>query len=122
MKRNSSTPLLLLLLAFLLLSRSFSASARLLLEAETSSQTKVGSSDAGGQTELVRREDQKTAAADHFASAGSLKEEDFSTLMGAEELENAEGVCEENDEDCLKRRMVAEAHLDYIYTQHHKNP
>lgn len=26
--------------------------------------------------------------------------------------------CEEKDEVCLKRRMIAEAHLDYIYTQH----
>lgn len=34
-------------------------------------------------------------------------------LMGLEE-------CEENDEACLKRRMVAEAHLDYIYTQKNK--
>lgn len=31
--------------------------------------------------------------------------------MGIEE-------CEEKDEVCLKRRMIAEAHLDYIYTQH----
>ena len=29
--------------------------------------------------------------------------------------------CHENDEICVKRRMAVEAHLDYIYTQHH-NP
>ncbi|OIV90361.1 hypothetical protein TanjilG_19770 [Lupinus angustifolius] len=29
--------------------------------------------------------------------------------------------CNENDEECLTRRMIAEAHLDYIYTEHH-NP
>ncbi|CAI0466213.1 unnamed protein product [Linum tenue] len=126
MKRNYYTLSLpfLLLFAFLMLSSSFfshSASARLLLDATASSQTK-GSSD-GGETELVSMEDNQKAAAaaaagDHFAS---LKEEDFSTLMGAEEMEKAEGVCEEKDED-LKRRMVVEAHLDYIYTQHHKNP
>lgn len=34
-------------------------------------------------------------------------------LMGLE-------VCVDGDEDCLKRRVIAEAHLDYIYTQHHK--
>ncbi|KAJ9181440.1 hypothetical protein P3X46_009572 [Hevea brasiliensis] len=45
------------------------------------------------------------------------RKEDVSTLMGLEEYE-----CEEGDEECLKRRMVAEAHLDYIYTQHHKKP
>ncbi|KAI3471853.1 hypothetical protein Pfo_028506 [Paulownia fortunei] len=32
-------------------------------------------------------------------------------LMGLEE-------CGDKDEACEKRRMVAEAHLDYIYTQH----
>ncbi|XVE61538.1 hypothetical protein DITRI_Ditri06bG0048700 [Diplodiscus trichospermus] len=41
------------------------------------------------------------------------KKEDFSNLMGSEE-------CYEKDEECLERRMIAEAHLDYIYTQHHK--
>lgn len=35
--------------------------------------------------------------------------------MGIEE-------CEEKDEGCFKRRMVAEAHLDYIYTQHKPKP
>lgn len=28
--------------------------------------------------------------------------------------------CEDGDVECLKRRMLADAHLDYIYTQHHK--
>ncbi|KAE8718990.1 putative D-mannose binding lectin protein with Apple-like carbohydrate-binding domain [Hibiscus syriacus] len=39
--------------------------------------------------------------------------EDISNLMGSED-------CNEEDEECLKRRVIAEAHLDYIYTQHHK--
>ncbi|XP_054808828.1 putative phytosulfokines 6 [Prosopis cineraria] len=26
----------------------------------------------------------------------------------------------DDDEECSERRMIAEAHLDYIYTQHHK--
>ncbi|XP_047165141.1 putative phytosulfokines 6 [Vigna umbellata] len=34
-------------------------------------------------------------------------------LMGSEE-------CFENDEGCNSRRMMVEAHLDYIYTQRHK--
>ncbi|KAK9079144.1 hypothetical protein SSX86_000814 [Deinandra increscens subsp. villosa] len=38
---------------------------------------------------------------------------DFNEVMGLEE-------CESGDEDCLKRRVLADAHLDYIYTQHHK--
>ncbi|KAK6144242.1 hypothetical protein DH2020_021062 [Rehmannia glutinosa] len=37
----------------------------------------------------------------------------FDNLMGLEE-------CQNEDEECLKRRVIAEAHLDYIYTQHHK--
>ncbi|KAG8387536.1 hypothetical protein BUALT_Bualt02G0031300 [Buddleja alternifolia] len=38
----------------------------------------------------------------------------FDKVMGVEECEN------EEDEECLKRRVILEAHLDYIYTQHHK--
>ncbi|XVF19778.1 hypothetical protein REPUB_Repub11eG0140200 [Reevesia pubescens] len=34
-------------------------------------------------------------------------------LMGIE-------ACETEDNECLKRRIISEAHLDYIYTQHHK--
>ncbi|KAL9171394.1 hypothetical protein ABFS82_04G205700 [Erythranthe guttata] len=37
----------------------------------------------------------------------------FSKVMGVEE-------CEEEDEDCLERRVIAEVHLDYIYTQQHQ--
>ncbi|KAH0723392.1 hypothetical protein KY285_005948 [Solanum tuberosum] len=43
------------------------------------------------------------------------QEEDFTNLMGMEE-------CEDRDEVCLNRRMVAEAHLDYIYTQNKPKP
>ncbi|RDX58037.1 putative phytosulfokines 6, partial [Mucuna pruriens] len=28
--------------------------------------------------------------------------------------------CNNGDEECVQRRMTLEAHLDYIYTQHHK--
>ncbi|CAN4121420.1 unnamed protein product [Withania somnifera] len=45
----------------------------------------------------------------------SQVQEDFNDLMGIEE-------CEEKDEVCVKRRMIAEAHLDYIYTQHKPKP
>ncbi|KAK2981499.1 hypothetical protein RJ640_030961 [Escallonia rubra] len=41
------------------------------------------------------------------------KEDSVFNLMDLEE-------CDDKDEDCLSRRVVAEAHLDYIYTQHHK--
>ncbi|KAM7262804.1 hypothetical protein ACFE04_000487 [Oxalis oulophora] len=39
---------------------------------------------------------------------------DLTDLMGLEK-------CEENDKECFKRRIIADAHLDYIYTQNH-NP
>ncbi|KAK4343118.1 hypothetical protein RND71_038934 [Anisodus tanguticus] len=45
----------------------------------------------------------------------SQVQEDFNDLMGIEQ-------CEEKDEVCFKRRMLAEAHLDYIYTQHKPKP
>ncbi|KAB5541715.1 hypothetical protein DKX38_014689 [Salix brachista] len=34
-------------------------------------------------------------------------------LMGLE-------ICDGGDEECSRRRIIAEAHMDYIYTQHHK--
>ncbi|XP_009626163.1 putative phytosulfokines 6 [Nicotiana tabacum] len=42
-------------------------------------------------------------------------QEDFNNLMGLEK-------CEDRDEACLNRRIVAEAHLDYIYTQNKPKP
>ncbi|KAH9660119.1 putative phytosulfokines 6 [Citrus sinensis] len=47
-------------------------------------------------------------------SLQEMEKSESMTLMGME-------ACDENgDEECLKRRIIAEAHLDYIYTQHHK--
>ncbi|XP_052171651.1 putative phytosulfokines 6 isoform X2 [Diospyros lotus] len=48
-----------------------------------------------------------------FVELEEIQENDSLNLMGLE-------VCHSGDEDCVKRRMIAEAHLDYIYTQHHK--
>ncbi|XVE96496.1 hypothetical protein REPUB_Repub02eG0227400 [Reevesia pubescens] len=79
-----------MLFAFLLC--SYSTSARLLPQQQ-------------GEKEFKAKE--------ILPAAGFLAEEDFSNLMGSEE-------CYEKDEDCVKRRMIAEAHLDYIYTQHQK--
>ncbi|GAB4824758.1 hypothetical protein Ancab_007622 [Ancistrocladus abbreviatus] len=44
-----------------------------------------------------------------------LQEEDDDSvdLVGLE-------ACKNGDEECLKRRITEEAHLDYIYTQHQK--
>ncbi|XP_011101491.1 putative phytosulfokines 6 [Sesamum indicum] len=60
------------------------------------------------QSESAHTPDQITLQDDDLSSVRS-----FEKLMGLEE-------CGDKDEGCWKRRMVAEAHLDYIYTQHHQ--
>ncbi|XP_059428329.1 putative phytosulfokines 6 [Corylus avellana] len=49
----------------------------------------------------------------HAANSFTDHSEEFSNLMGLEE-------CHGDDGECLKGRMMVEAHLDYIYTQHVK--
>ncbi|KAF0896531.1 hypothetical protein E2562_024387 [Oryza meyeriana var. granulata] len=69
-----------------------------------------------------RKNDGVKAAAD-----GQLLREDLTgngdevtELMGAEEEDEA---CEEKgNEDCVQRRLLRDAHLDYIYTQHKNKP
>ncbi|XP_039021068.1 putative phytosulfokines 6 isoform X2 [Hibiscus syriacus] len=90
MKGNSVGFLSLLVFSFLLLS-SLSTSARLLLQ--------------------INHDEKEFNTNGMITQADA--EEDLSYLMGAEE-------CEEKDEECVKRRVVQEAHLDYIYTQNHK--
>ncbi|KAI3987037.1 hypothetical protein MKX01_036827 [Papaver californicum] len=46
-----------------------------------------------------------------------LEEKDTWKLMG---MEDCDGSGDEKEEECSKRRMILEAHLDYIYTQQHK--
>ncbi|KAL7173854.1 hypothetical protein ACSBR2_033170 [Camellia fascicularis] len=66
---------------------------------------------------LATKQGEKETKLNEITTGGSLVEveenDSLNQLMGVEE-------CQNGDEDCLKRRMVAEAHLDYIYTQHHK--
>ncbi|OVA04647.1 Phytosulfokine [Macleaya cordata] len=44
-----------------------------------------------------------------------LEEKDAWELMGVEDCQSTG-----DEEECFKRRMISEVHLDYIYTQHHK--
>ncbi|GKD23098.1 putative phytosulfokines 6, partial [Tanacetum coccineum] len=44
---------------------------------------------------------------------------DIETINSFDEMMGLE-ACLSGDEECLKRRVLAEAHLDYIYTQQHK--
>ncbi|KAH7671448.1 Phytosulfokine protein [Dioscorea alata] len=62
-----------------------------------------------------------TVKASHAPKEGSrdgeLKMTEEFPLSNLMELEKCETT---GDEECMKRRMMDEAHLDYIYTQHHK--
>jgi hypothetical protein len=42
--------------------------------------------------------------------------------MGAEAEEEGVVACEEGNEECMQRRLLGDAHLDYIYTQHKGKP
>ncbi|CAI9105550.1 OLC1v1004491C2 [Oldenlandia corymbosa var. corymbosa] len=44
---------------------------------------------------------------------GDENSDSLSDLMGLER-------CENGDKECFERRVLAEVHLDYIYTQNHK--
>ncbi|KAJ8537683.1 hypothetical protein K7X08_014223 [Anisodus acutangulus] len=84
------------LLSLMVLLISYTTSARLLPTTNSQENKKV---ESNGISYLI----------------SSQVQEDFNDLMGIEE-------CEEKDEVCFQRRMIAEAHLDYIYTQHKPKP
>ncbi|TKY53051.1 putative phytosulfokines 6 [Spatholobus suberectus] len=87
----------IVLLFFVLLLSSFLVSARLL------------------EPPKGPRQDEKEVEVNDDAIPHSFAElkDDMEELMGSEE-------CYMKDEECISRRMMVEAHLDYIYTQHHK--
>ncbi|KAL2933593.1 Phytosulfokines 5 [Bienertia sinuspersici] len=94
MKNISQGHIAFLLFMSLLLSSYYLASARVL-------QQKV---DPGVQDLKVM----DTASND----------DNMSNLMGLDESEG----CESTEECINERKLVAEAHLDYIYTQKHRKP
>ncbi|CAL4904239.1 unnamed protein product [Urochloa decumbens] len=53
-------------------------------------------------------------------SGDALSEVSVAEEMGAEEAE--EPACEEGNDECMQRRLLHDAHLDYIYTQHKGKP
>ncbi|KAK7345407.1 hypothetical protein VNO77_16011 [Canavalia gladiata] len=62
----------------------------------------------------LRQDEKGVKVNDNAIPQSSIKPKDYmEELMGSEE-------CYEKEEECYSRRMMAEAHLDYIYTQHHK--
>ncbi|KAI3450675.1 hypothetical protein Pfo_007340 [Paulownia fortunei] len=94
MKQNFHSAALLLFLVFLISTPHTSARKLAAKEANV----KINSSSSSSSKKSVV----KMESIDSFS------------LMGLEEY------CQNEDEECLKRRVFAEAHLDYIYTQHHK--
>ncbi|KAF7121337.1 hypothetical protein RHSIM_Rhsim13G0105100 [Rhododendron simsii] len=87
-----------LLLSLLLLITTSQALARFLATKQGEEEPKVNEITTGGTSPTETEEDDSM----------NLQ------LMGI--LEDCHG----GDEECEKRRMAAEAHLDYIYTQHLK--
>ncbi|RCV36453.1 hypothetical protein SETIT_7G320400v2 [Setaria italica] len=59
----------------------------------------------------------KAGAADGLVLHGN--ELSVSEMMGVEEEEPA---CDEGNDECMQRRLLRDAHLDYIYTQHKGKP
>ncbi|KAJ6821075.1 putative phytosulfokines 6 [Iris pallida] len=68
-----------------------------------------------GREEMMKMDGPTQAVLDHSGvdMEGQEEEEAAWNLMGMEQ-------CNDGDEECLKRRLMSEAHLDYIYTQKHK--
>ncbi|XP_031387546.1 putative phytosulfokines 6 [Punica granatum] len=95
MKKGFHSSALLLLFLFLLLSSSTLSIARNIAASKEVDQF------ANGESQIKETE---------YPS-------DFATLLG-EELCKGSGSGDE--EECLIRRIISEAHLDYIYTQRHK--
>ncbi|XP_062196880.1 phytosulfokines 5-like isoform X2 [Phragmites australis] len=72
---------------------------------------------------LVHQESGVKAAVDgpvlQEGAAGNGDELSVSEMMGAEEVDE---VCAEGNDECMQRRLLRDAHLDYIYTQHKGKP
>ncbi|KAI6685271.1 hypothetical protein NL676_031184 [Syzygium grande] len=83
----------------------------LFLLLSSSSAAKYAANEPG----LEEKEMEKIAS-----SGGSMREkmersdDMIRNLMGEE-------ACEDGEEECIERRFMSEAHLDYIYTQQHKH-
>ncbi|CAO2147640.1 unnamed protein product [Urochloa humidicola] len=76
---------------------------------------------------LVRHENGARVVADgepvlHKGAAGGGDDE-LSSVSEAEVMgEEEEPACEEGNDECMQRRLLHDAHLDYIYTQHKGKP
>ncbi|RZR92991.1 hypothetical protein BHM03_00021400 [Ensete ventricosum] len=104
MRRSSQSPLVFLLLVIILSTTTATVASRFLRPPR---QELVKLNGLHG---LEHAEGPEEEDAWNFYSSSSVVQ-----LMGTEE-------CQDGNEECLKRRTMTEAHLDYIYTQHHPKP
>ncbi|BAF27601.1 phytosulfokines 2 precursor [Oryza sativa Japonica Group] len=102
---------LLLLFALCFFSFHFAAAARAVPRDEHQENGGVKAVAAVAADQLVLQLEGDTGNGD-----------EVSELMGAAEEEAA--ACEEgkNNDECVQRRLLSDAHLDYIYTQHKNKP
>ncbi|KAL3530426.1 hypothetical protein ACH5RR_009748 [Cinchona calisaya] len=101
MKQKSHSCVLLFVIVFLFTSSHITARILAIRQAQFFS----------GEGELAKLD----VIADEDSPLKMESTDSLDKLMGLEE-------CENEDKECFNRRILAEAHLDYIYTQHHKGP
>ncbi|GAV61801.1 PSK domain-containing protein [Cephalotus follicularis] len=65
---------------------------------------------------ITTKQGKKEVKFNKIANEKSLLEKDSSEFINLLGLE----LCDDGDDECFNRRILSEAHLDYIYTQHHK--
>ncbi|CAO2153297.1 unnamed protein product [Urochloa humidicola] len=53
-----------------------------------------------------------------FASVDGLVLQNGDDLSASDMMGVEEAACEEGNDECLQKRLLHDAHLDYIYTQH----
>ncbi|KAG2614866.1 phytosulfokines 5-like isoform X2 [Panicum virgatum] len=120
---NTSAPLaavVLLLFLFLMVCFFHRAAAARLLPAAVAplvhqgNGAKVAAVDNGL---VVLQDGAAVTGGDELSSVSEARAEEM-TMMGAEVAEEPATECEEGNDDCLQRRLLRDAHLDYIYTQH----
>ncbi|KAJ4827362.1 hypothetical protein Tsubulata_014953 [Turnera subulata] len=80
----------------------------------------IHSSMLSARSMVNNQELQVEATAKRITTQDSTGELEGSTLSAEELMGLDHQMCENGDEECLERRIIAEAHLDYIYTQRHK--
>ncbi|RLN28047.1 phytosulfokines 5-like [Panicum miliaceum] len=121
---NTSSPLAAAVLLLFLMACFFhcAAAARLLPAAVAPLVHQENGAKAAAVDGLLVLQDGAAVTGDELPSVSEVRTEEV--MVGAEEAEEpaTETECEEGNDDCLQRRLLRDAHLDYIYTQHKGKP